>query len=126
MRSSKVELSSLHVCKTYDGFIEGAPTPTYLIEHAKYKLANIWGTDRPVYVVGEQDILSYIDAHGKEPEDKFSRYLHMAWFRSWTPVEDKNALGSHLFMIWWADKIDTEHLEEFASCNWGHAKDFDL
>lgn len=117
MRVSKVSLDAIHVNKTYAGSLEGPPPKSFIIDRAKRHLAEMWGPDRPVHVIfPNNDPRSY----------RLPAYQYSAWFSSWTPVKDEDAMGSHLFLIWWDDKFNTDNLEEFAAAHWGHAKDFNL
>lgn len=117
MRVSKVDLDAIHISKTYAGSLEGTPPKSYIIERAKKHLADLWGKDRPVHVVFPNN----------DPRSqRLPAYQYMAWFNSWSTVEDEDAMGSHLFLIWWDDKFNTDGLEEFAATHWGYAKDYDL
>lgn len=115
MRTSKVELDAIHITKTYAGSLEGLPSKAFIIDAAKKELAKIWGSDRPVHIVfPDTDPRSY----------RLPAYQYLAWFGSWTPVENKDAMGSHLFLIWWDDKLDIEKLTDFAAAHWGEAHDY--
>lgn len=112
MKPSRVDLDAIHITKTYGGSLEGTPSKAFMIDVAKKTLTKMWG-NRPTHMVIPEG-------------DKLPAYQYCGWFNSYTPKNDSDAMGSHLCLIWWDDKIDIQKLNEFAAAYWGHAEDYDI
>lgn len=84
-----------------------------MIDKAKESAVEMYGKDRPLYIAIPEG-------------NDLPTYQYVGWFSSYTPVNDEDAFGSHLVVIWWDDKQTLDGAIDFAAAHWGHAKDFDI
>lgn len=112
-----VHLDSYYQSSATAGWLEGKPTIDDVVNSAKSHLKKMWG-DR-------EDAVLVIP-----PEKPLGQRVHMAWLNSYTSVNDPEAHGSHLFVIWFQPDYRVDPLEAAlahvdANGGWNkHAKDW--
>ena len=139
-----VEVDSYYSHHTYGGMLEGVPTKEdnrRTMKRAEGRLQKLWG-ERNIWVLNPEvtpakDKFPHrLPEHMSEAVTK-GEYLPpiecMAWLRSYRPVKDENACGSHAFVIWYQTKemMDEPIAEQiqaaFDGFKWSQiAEDFDV
>jgi hypothetical protein len=85
------QIDASYSYRTYGGVLEGIPSPKQMIAKAEQEAKDLWG-ERKTLVL--------------EPTVKGGRlatWTHMVWFSSSEPVQDDQAHGSELCIIWWSE-----------------------
>jgi len=109
-------LDSLHVSRTYGGSYAGRVESKVMIEAARKSVERLFGPDRPTLVLPP-----------KTQGDALPEWQYVAWFSCYTPVENEDACGSHLFVVWWDDVLCLDPSSILDKVYWKkHAKDFDF
>lgn len=104
---------------TYLGCLEG-PTPIKdVIEHAKEKANDLWGS-RTVLVI--EPTTKSVATGRKSKMDILPKWQHMIWAHG--PAKNEEMDGSELVIIWWSEMSpDTDRVLQ--AVDWEkHAKDF--
>jgi hypothetical protein len=105
-------IDASYVYRSYAGCYEGAPSAAVMVESAKQKAQEMWGS-RPTLVLEPQ-------LKGK----MVPKYTYMVWINGPALTEDGD--GSELVVIWWSEMTpDTDRV--FKAIDWEkHAKDFQI
>lgn len=104
-----VEIDAIHITKTYAGCLEGRPSSSSIIESAIDDVSDLFGA-RATYVIPPKT----------PPIDILPTWQYIVWLNSYVPVKNKEADGSWLVVIYWADELEQPDVKKLMpKIDWG-------